>query len=254
VSVQFSGTAALGHDFLTGTNVEFQPGNPLATVRIAPWQDHTLEPPENVTVTLVGGSGYTIGAANSATGTIQGDLPTITITATDASGDEAGDALVFTVTRTNPIDAALNVLVQFSGTATAGEDYQADTTIAFAPGSATATFTITPTIDATNEAEETITLTLVAGAGYQLGATLTATGTIKASGEVKIEEPSISAIGRFGFTARGFPNRPFRVESRMPDGIWTPRTNAVAGADGSFEYRENNPASAACLFYRVVWE
>ena len=258
VNVQFSGSATLGNDFLTGTNVAFQPGNAQATILIAPWKDSVFdEAAESVAVTIVAGSGYTIGAANSATAMIAGDpppLPTITIAASDSTGDENGDGLVFILTRTNPLDSSLTVTVQFSGTATAGQDYQAPTTIPFQTGSATATVSIMPTNDGLNEGEETVVVTLVAGAGYQLGTTLSATGTIAASLDSKIEEPTISAVGRFGFTALGFANRPYRVQSRAPEGIWVTRTNGVARADGSFDYREGASASAQCLYYRVVWD
>jgi hypothetical protein len=258
VNVQFGGTATAGQDFAAGTTVTFQPGNGIATIAIQPTKDGVLEGAESVIATIVAGTGYRIGAANTASATIQADppppLPTVTIAATDPAGDEDGDGLVFTITRSGPLDAALNVAVQFSGTATAGQDFTAVATVALQPGSATASLSLAPIADGINEAAETVVVTLAAGAGYQLGTNLSATGTIQASGESKISEATISAVGRFGFNAIGFPNRAYRVESRTPTGSWTTRTNGVARADGTCEYRENSAANSACLFYRIVWE
>ena len=48
----------------------------------------------------------------------------------------------------------------------------------FAAGSATATVTVTPAADGTVEANETVVLTVTAGAGYAVGSPGAATGTI----------------------------------------------------------------------------
>jgi hypothetical protein len=70
------------------------------------------------------------------------------------------------------------------GTATLGTDYTgiaaipATKTVNFAAGSATATLAIDPTADTTIEADETVALTLVTGAGYIIGTTAAVTGTI----------------------------------------------------------------------------
>lgn len=256
VNLQFGGSATLGQDFQAPTTVAFQPGNSVATINITPTKDTALEPAENVTVTVLGGSGYVAGTPSSATATIAADPlpPTLTITAKDASGDEKGDAIEFTLTRTTPIDVALTARVQFSGSATLGVDYQASTNLSFAIGSATASLRITPIDDAVNEIDETVTATLIAGAGYQLGTNIVATATIKGAGECKISDPKLSTGRAFSFQATGFANRPYRIESRTPTGAWTSRTNAVAGADGAVTYSEPAAATAPCLLYRVVWE
>jgi hypothetical protein len=259
--VEFSGTATLGQDFQAGTTVTFQPGSATATLTIVPTKDDVTEGEESVTVTLLGGTGYDLGSPNSATATIQADSPppppdpsVVTISATDPVGDENGDAIVFTLTRSAPMDAALNVAVEFSGTATQGMDYQALATVTFQRGNATATLTINPIADSINEMDESVIVTLVAGDGYVLGATSNATGTITGSGESKISAATLSPVGSFGFSATGFANRAYRVEARAPEGAWTTRTNGVAGADGAIMYRESGPAGGASVWYRVVWE
>jgi hypothetical protein len=180
--------------------------------------------------------------------------PVITVVTTDGVGDESGDPIVFTLTRSAAIDVALNVTVQFTGTATLGEDYQASTTVSFQPGSATATVTITPTADGINELDEDVFLNLVDGDGYVLGTPMSARGTIEGSGEVKISGPALSAIGGFGFNAKGIPNRPYRIEARTPTSGWVAWDAGVCGPDGSINYRENFVPQANCLYYRVVCE
>jgi hypothetical protein len=178
--------------------------------------------------------------------------PIITVAATDAVGDENGDPIVFTLTRSAATEAALTVATQFSGTATAGQDFDASTNVTFAAGSSTATMTIMPRNDGINEMDETIVVTVVSGAGYDLGSPISTSGTIKASGEAKIMEAKISAVGGFGFKAIGFPNRPYRIEARTPSGAWGLWKTGTCGADGSIDYQENFPAAISCVFYRVV--
>jgi hypothetical protein len=186
------------------------------------------------------------------TGTPPPPPPTINVTATDAVGDENGDTITFTFTRDGGIDATLNVTVEFSGAATSGIDYQADTTVSFQPGSATASLTIAPLQDGINEMDEDVVVTLVAGSGYQLGSAISATGTIKGQGEVTLANAKISAVGSFGFTAIGFPNRPYIVQARTPTSDWWGAGSGVCGGDGTIHYSENIPATANCLYYRVL--
>ena len=105
-----------------------------------------------------------------------------------------------------------------------------------------------------NEMDESVVITVVSGAGYDLGAAIAASATIKSSGEIKISGAKMSAVGGFGFKAMGFPNRPYRIDARTPTSGWVPWMAGVCGADGSIVYQENFAASAQCLFYRVVCE
>lgn len=258
VNLQFSGSATPGQDYPAGATVTFQPGNALATITITPTKDSALEPAENIVATLLNGAGYTIGPANSATATIAADPPpilaTISIDASDAVGDEHGDSILFALTRTPPLDAALTVYLQGSGTATPDVDYIAVTNVIFGAGNSNAWLRIWPASDTIAELDETIVVTVVPGSGYQLGTNIVAQGVIAGSGESKITTIKLSDVRAFGFEATGFANREYRIESRTPAGTWTTRTNAVAAADGKVKYNEANTANAECLFYRVVWE
>ena len=63
------------------------------------------------------------------------------------------------------------VNITAGGTATSGTDYTGGVaTVSIPAGATTATITINPTVDATVEANETVILTVVAGAGYTIGA------------------------------------------------------------------------------------
>src|SRR5205085_4412981 len=135
-----------------------------------PIKDATLEPDETIVVQIVAGSGYTVGAANSATATIRADppppLPKISIVTTDAVGTEDGNTITFTVNRDIGIDAALTVALQYSGTATLGVDYEATASATFPSGSSTATITTAPIQDNIAEADETTIATLIARSAY----------------------------------------------------------------------------------------
>jgi hypothetical protein len=262
VNVQFSGTATAGQDFQAGPTVTFQPGSSTVTLTIAPAQDSVAEGEENLVVTVVSGAGYSVGVAGSASGTIAADPPPppilseVSVAATDAMGDENGDSIVFTLTRTTPIDAALNVTVAFSGTATPAVDYLAITNVSFAAGSSNVTLTISPISDSINEMDETVVVTLLtnAASAYLLTTNVLATATIKGSGVSKISGANVSAVRTFGFNATGFANQPYRVECRPPDGAWMTRTNGIAGSDGTITFRDSGTANAGCMYYRVVWD
>lgn len=69
-----TGTATNGVDYATiGTSVEFAPGATTATVTVNPTADVVVEADETVILTIVASDAYTIGVANSATGTITND-------------------------------------------------------------------------------------------------------------------------------------------------------------------------------------
>jgi hypothetical protein len=100
--------------------------------------------------------------------------------------EDVGNTLFFTFTRT---ETAGSLLVNFSvgGSAGFGSDYgqtgatsfnAATGTVTFANGSDTATVNVNVSADPTTEPDETVSLTVTAGAGYTIGAPSLATGTI----------------------------------------------------------------------------
>ena len=114
------------------------------------------------------------------------DLPAVNVTiGGTATASESTGSLVYTFTRTGFTGAPLTVNFAASGTAVAA-DYTATSsgtlnfgggTVVFPSGSATVTVTLTPVDDRLVEGNETATLTMASGTGYDLAGS-PATGTI----------------------------------------------------------------------------
>jgi Ca2+-binding RTX toxin-like protein len=182
VNYTVDGTATNGTDYATiGTSVTFAAGSATATVTVNPTADTTVEVDETVALSLAAGAAYTVGTATAVVGTITNDdLPVITLAVDPASVTEDGVAdLIYTFTRSGLTTNALTVNYTVGGTATNGTDYATiGTSVTFAAGSATATVTVNPTTDTTVEADETVALTLAAGAAYTVGTATAVVGTI----------------------------------------------------------------------------
>ena len=178
-----------GNALPTGS-VSFAPGEATRTVTISIAGDTTIEPNEAFTITLANPTGATLGNA-AAAGTIVNDDAALAIAAAAATRPEgvagASTAYTFTVTRTgdttvahsakftatgsgaNPADAA-----DFAGNAfPTGE-------VAFAPGAASQTITVTVLGDSTVEPDEGFAVTLSSPSTGATIAGATATGTILA--------------------------------------------------------------------------
>lgn len=182
VNITTSGTATAGTDY-TGSvaTVTIPAGATTATITIDPTVDGTVEADETVTLTVAAGTGYTVGVPASATGTIlNDDVPSVTISVSSANVAEDGAPnLVYTVTLNQASFSALSINYTIGGTATNGTDYATIASPLVIPaGNTTGTITVNPTADATIEANETVILTLNAGAGYTVGVPNSATGTI----------------------------------------------------------------------------
>ena len=175
----------------TSGTVVIPSGSSSATVTIDPSADLTVEPDETVVLTVTSGTGYSVGSPSVATGTITNDDTDVSVAVSPASVAEDGATnLVYTFTRVGVTSSALSVNFSVGGTATFGaspDDYtQTGATsftpptgvVTFAPGSSTAQVTIDPEADNTVEPDETVILTVTAGAGYNVGAPASATGTI----------------------------------------------------------------------------
>ncbi|TLX21877.1 putative Ig domain-containing protein [Thermomonas fusca] len=182
VNITTTGTATAGTDYTgSAATVTIPAGATTASLTIDPTGDGTVEANETVILNVAAGTGYTVGVPSSATGTIlNDDVPTATITVSPAAVAEDGAPnLVYTVTLNQASASALSVNYTVGGTATSGTDYAAIASpLVIAAGNTVGTITVNPTADATIESDETVTLTLAAGAGYIVGAPNNATGTI----------------------------------------------------------------------------
>jgi hypothetical protein len=171
--------------------VTFGAGDNTATVTVDPSADTTIESDETVILTLTAGTGYNVSSPSSATGTITNDDADVSVAVAPAAVAEDGATnLVYTFTRSNISGGALVVNFSVGGTATFGvspDDYTqtgattyttTSGTVTFAPGSLTATVTVDPETDLTAEPDETVIITLTAGASYNAVSPNSATGTI----------------------------------------------------------------------------
>lgn len=238
VNITTGGTATSGVDYTGGVaTVSIPGGATTATITINPTPDTTVEPDETVILTVAAGSGYTVGAPASATGTIlNDDVPTATISVAPAAVAEDGAAnLVYTVTFDQAAFAPVSVAYTISGTATNGTDYVAIASPVVIPaGVTTGTIVVDPIADSIIEADETVILTLVAGTGYTVGVPSSATGTILNDDLPNLSINDVSANeGNAGTT-----NFVFTVSLSAPAGpggvsfdIATANGTATAGVD-----------------------
>ncbi|MGB8166735.1 MAG: Calx-beta domain-containing protein [Chthoniobacteraceae bacterium] len=178
------GTATDGTDFTfsAGTLI-FAPGETIKSIPLSITQDTIVESGETVIVKLLNPVGIQLGTLDTHTLTIaDDDFPTVSIVATDPTAAESGDTGTFTITRQGALAGTLTVNFTRSGTAASGTDYAAIATpgsVTILDGQASATLTVSPLQDATNEGNETVILTLTATpASYTLGTPTTATVTI----------------------------------------------------------------------------
>ncbi|MBJ7438570.1 MAG: putative Ig domain-containing protein [Sphingopyxis sp.] len=182
VNLTTSGSATAGTDYSGGVaSVTIAANATTATVTIDPAADTSIETNETVTLTVAAGSGYTVGAPASATGTIINDdnaIATIAVSPSTAREDGSTN-LDYTVTLSQASASAVSVNFTVGGTASNGTDYGAIASpLVIAAGSTTGTISVNPTTDATNESDETVTISLAAGTGYVVGGASSATGTI----------------------------------------------------------------------------
>ncbi|HVR31602.1 MAG TPA: Ig-like domain-containing protein [Acidimicrobiia bacterium] len=97
-------------------------------------------------------------------------LPTVTVSATQAQASEDGAEGQFTITRDDS-SGSLTVYYSVSGTATPGDDYEPLLgLVLFANGQSTAVVQVVPIDDGLVEGSESVVLSLVADAAYQVGA------------------------------------------------------------------------------------
>lgn len=227
VGFTVGGTATAGADYAAlPATVTFLGGESSLVLPVTPIPDAVAEDPETVVLTLVGGAGYVLGPASSATVAIgEAALASVTVVASDSLAAEKGAATgAFTISRSGPMADALAVSLLLGGTATAGADYQAiPSTVTMAAGEPSTTVTVAPLDDAESEGTETVTLTILPGAGYAVGLPATAAVsiadddppvvTIHATDPAASEagaDPGVFTISRTGPTTAGL-RIPFSV-------------------------------------------
>jgi uncharacterized repeat protein (TIGR01451 family) len=188
VSLGVSGTNVTVGDFaLSNAIITIPSGQITGSITFTVVDDSLVEGTETATLTLMNPSaGITLGGTTTQAITIIDNdapaVPTVSIEATDATAAELSNTLnigTFTVTRAGDTAAALTVNYTIDGTATNTNDYSRLTGSVIIPaGQSSAMIAVTPVNDATAESSETVSLTLVDGVSYDLGAVSNATVTI----------------------------------------------------------------------------
>ncbi|MFM5946430.1 MAG: S8 family serine peptidase, partial [Dolichospermum sp.] len=116
VNIAMSGTATNGTDYTTiSTPVNFAAGSAAATVNLNVIDDTLIEGTETAILTVLAGTGYTVGAAASATVNIaDNDLPIIDLSAnqTVVEGLVAPQSVTYTVTLSS--DSTETITVQYA--------------------------------------------------------------------------------------------------------------------------------------------
>ena len=178
----------------TAQTLNFAKGVTSQTVEVQTTQDNLFEPDETFKAVLSApalaendpGTGVSIETGKgTATGTIKNDDTEPSFAVKDANATE-GNAITFTVTRSGAMDNAVSVKWNTKADSSDGanaastDDYTplpTATTLTFAKGISSQTFTVATTEDALHEGNETFLVELTGAVGGTI-ATAEATGTI----------------------------------------------------------------------------
>ncbi len=246
---QTGGTATSGTDYtaVAASTLTFAPGDTSQTITVSVTGDTTGEGNETVEITLSNASAGTGIATATGTGTIRDndlafsiDSPSVT------EGDSNSASLVFTVTlsASSTSQHTVDYADAGSGTATSGTDYAsiAGSTLTFAAGETSKTFTVSVTGDTLNEGNETIVISLSnATTGI---ATASGTGTIVDNDLVfSIDSPSVaegdssSVTMTFTVTLSASASSPHTVDyADAGSGTATSGTDYTAIAGGTLTF------------------
>jgi hypothetical protein len=255
VSYTVGGTATAGADYVALSGVvSFGLGESSVSVQVVPIDDDLVEGNETVTVTLVAGDGYTLGALTSATVTIidndEAPLPVVSVSASDPVATEEGPTSgSFMFVRTGETDAVLEVSYTVGGTATAGADYVAlSGVVSFGLGESSVSVQVVPIDDDLVEGNETVTVTLVAGDGYTLGALTSTTVTIIDNDEEDAEQPPFASISKDDCKNGGWKDfGVFKNQGDCVSFVATNGKNPPAFWDGDFDTAPAGHAVAAAV-------
>ena len=228
VDYGFGGTAVAGTDYegaATGT-VTFTPGVTEQRVRLVTVDNDTDEADRTVTATLAAPDPAlaTLGRATAA-GRIEDDERPVVTIAPDASTVREGQDAVFTLTRVGDLSVALEVAVVVTDADGVLTD-AAPTSVSFLAGDAAATLRLATDDDDIHEPDAvTVTVTLAAGAAWDLGTPAEATVTVR-DNEAR---PTVSMDPRASVTEGGTLR--FEVRLNRASAAEVPVEYAVSGGD-----------------------
>lgn len=172
VNVAWSGAAVNGVDYQQmPSSVVLPAGVASVDVEIIPNADSQTESPESVTLTVLPGVGFRVGAANQASLTIEDRLMLVQIEALEPIADkESGTPGYFVITRRDVLDRDVLIRLTIGGTAANGTDYTTISSfVLLGINQTTALVPITPKATATLAGGmETVTLSINADAAYRI--------------------------------------------------------------------------------------
>lgn len=200
-------------------------GKSSVDVTVTPKQDTLSEGPESVLLTLAEDTAYKIGWQAEARVDIEDDetpgKPSVYLTSSaDNQATETGnDTMAFTVNRIGNKTDAVTAHFTFGGTATSNEDYVVpDEFVTIPAGETSATVTFAAIDDTLVEGDETVVVTLVADAAYNIsGGTTTLTiqdddpPTVKVSVTDNLAVEGGSATGKIVVQRVGDLSNPLTV-------------------------------------------
>ena len=222
-------------DFLPGTRRQTVtiPVSGTATVSADTVDDGTDEPNGSVTLSVAGGSGYSVGTPSTAIITVTDDgvaLPAVTIRASSPTSIDEGATASWTLSVAPAPTTALTVNLAWtqSGDFLPGTRRQTVTI----PSSGTARVSVDTVDDGTDEPNGSVTLRVAAGSGYTVGTPSTATVTVS---DNDVPDPSDNDV----------PDPAVSVQTRPP-------TTITEGATASWTLSAD-PAPTTELTVNVAW-
>ena len=201
-----------------------------ATFSVATSDDSTDEPDGSVTATLVDGSDYDLGTVKTATVAVADDddpppaTPVVSISG--GNGVTEGGSASFTLTATPAPTSAITVSVTIS----ASGDYGATTgsrSVSIGTGGSAA-FSVATTNDSADEADGSVTATLVGGTDYDLGTNKVA--TVGVADDDDPPTPVVSITGGNGVTEGGSASFTLTA-TPAPDSAITVSVTVTASGD-----------------------
>ncbi|MCY4176141.1 MAG: hypothetical protein OXD37_07370, partial [Acidimicrobiaceae bacterium] len=224
-------TTSGSYGVTAGTRTVTIPTSGTATLTLATTDNNTDEANGTITATLVDGAAYDLSSTTTATVNIaDNETPAVSIT---SAGDvtEGGNA-VFTLVAAPAPHASLDVTVTITTSGSYG--VTAGIRTVTIPTSGTATLTLATTDDNTDEANGTITATLVDGAAYDLGSASSATVAVSDNDDtttvlISVNDGSGDEGDQADFTVTLSQAAPHRVTVRWAAHYGGAGRNALTG-------------------------
>ena len=171
IDYQVGGTATSGVDYTSVSgSVHLAEGNRTADISVATLLDAAVEPPETVILTLVVGTGYSLGALTTWTLTIRPREYNVRWAAAPVAIEEGSTAVARVIMDYVAPAGGFDIDYDIEGTAVSGMDYLAlSGNVHMAVGSSQVDVSVVTLTDALVESDETVSLVLLASGMFELG-------------------------------------------------------------------------------------